>query len=200
MLKHNARGHGEFVTHLVGSDGIWTPPLHDWTPNAWLYGWGEIATQTIVQGLAAYQLRAMYIEFENVADPDDPVSIPEIDRAEGVSYYNGLASSANRDYIRVPLEVSPALSVIPGYEDWLDEGYNNRAVLSAQTTGTTGVHGKTFSDTVNSKVFGIAVVAMPEFDDRTKDVVFARAYHAAGDQTVKPASSQVAATYRLEFK
>lgn len=191
-------GQGWFRTHIV-RDKIWSPPLHIWTPNTWLYGWGHIAAQTLVRGNAAYKLAAMYIEFENVADPSDAVSIPTIAREEGISYYNGLSTSPNRDFLRIAIETAPELSVVSGYDSLLEPGYVNRAVLSAQTAGAVGVYGKTFSNGANSKIFGIAVVATPDFDDQTQDVIFARAYHATGDQTIKPASAQVAVTYRLDF-
>lgn len=196
----NPLGQGHFVTHLVNKNGVWLPPRHSWTPNTWVYEWGEIATQCIVNGDVNYAIAGMYIEYENVADPADPVTIEDIDRAEGVDYYNALASSGTRDYLRVALSPFQELSVIPGYEDFLGTGRHNRAAIGAQTSGDVGVHGKAFTTAANSKVCGIAVVATPDPDDPTKDVVFARAYHAVDDQTVKPASSQIAVTYRLEFK
>lgn len=196
----NNRGSGEFCTFAVSRRGrSLRRPATGWTPNTWLYGWGEIATQTIVRGDARYKLGAMYIEFENVGSPETAVSVPTVNREDGISYYNNLSSSGNRDFLRVPLELEPSLSVVPGTEDLLDPGHRNRAVLTAQTVGSVGVHGKTFSNAANSKVFGIAVAATPDFGDRTQDIVYARAYHDVANQTVKPASSQVSVLYRLEF-
>ena len=38
-------------------------------------GWMFIAAQAIGMGLRSHRLQAMYIEFENVAAPEDPVTI-----------------------------------------------------------------------------------------------------------------------------
>jgi hypothetical protein len=167
--------------------------------NQLQYFWGMIAAQTIGRGQASYKIAAMYIEFENVASPGNPVTIPTFGREEGTDYYDGIQSSGVRDFLRVAMLQDPLLGIKAGYESYFGTGEGNEITFYAQTTGTQGVHGKTFSDGVNSKVFGAALVATPDFEDRTQDIVFARIYYTVAQQTLKGASSQVGVTWTVAF-
>lgn len=164
------------------------------------YNWGFVAAQTIGRGLAAYKLSAMYVEFENVALPGDPVTIPVFGREEGTEYYGDLQSSGSRDFLRVPLLQDPLLGIATGFEDYFVEGTGNKLTFFAQTQGVAGVHGKTFSDAANSKVCGVAMVATPVFADWTQDIVFARSYFPLGEQTLKEVSSQIGVSWEFLFK
>lgn len=164
------------------------------------YDWGFVAAKTIGEGDRNYRVSSLYIEYENVSLPGDPVTPPSFARDEGVDYYIDLALSSTRDFLRVPLLVSPTIGIEPGFEDWFTEGVNgNLLTFYTQTQGTAGFHGKPFSAAVNSKVFGAALVATPLFADQTQDVVFARTYFDVSDQEVKSASKQFGVTWDVSF-
>lgn len=174
-------------------------------PNQIQYSWGVIAARQI--GLrpqpdrASYHISALYLEFENQSNPADEISIPEFDRDLGINYYNSLVNSGSRDFLRIPLTLEPALSVSAGYEALLPaEQQINKLTFFAQTAGFAGVFGKTFSHTVNSKVYAVALVAAPNYGDRTKDVIFARTVFAGQNQVTKEASSQIGITWDIAFE
>lgn len=185
--------------HIHRVDGeIWTPvagPIQ----NTVLYDWGFIAAKALGHGEAIYRINAMYIEFSNVAAPGNAVNVPTFSRDEGVSYYNSLSGS--NDYLRVPLIGLPSITIETGFESFFTAGVDgNLLTFHAQTAGTVGVkQDLPFSDTVNSKIFGGALVAAPVFADSTQDIVFSRSYFASADQTLKQASSQVGITWELPF-
>lgn len=157
------------------------------------WSWGEIACRLFGDGDRSYKISAMYIEFENTAVTP---STPSYTRSEGTEYYEGLSLSATKDFLRVPLLSVPAKSLASGYSNI---SYN-RLTFLAQTSGSQGVHGKTFSDTVSSKVYGLALVAAPVWGDRTQDRVFARKYYETADQVSKQASSQIGVSWAETFK
>lgn len=170
-------------------------------PNQIQYDWGFIAAKTIGLGNPKFRVSAMYVEFENVADPDDPVTIPAFSREAGIEYYDDLQSSGTKDFLRVPFVSLPAIGIESGFEAFFTpDETGNKLTFHAQTQGIIGVHGKTFSDGVNSKVYGAAIVATPEFSDRTQDIIFARSYFDTIEQTVKEASSQIGVTWEIAFE
>lgn len=164
------------------------------------YDWGFVAAKTIGEGDRNFRVSSLYIEYENVTLPEDEVTPPSFTRGEGVDYYIELALSGVRDFLRVPLLVSPTIGIEAGFEDWFTEGVNgNLLTFYTQTQGTSGFHGKPFSAAANSKVFGAALVATPVFADQTQDVIFARTYFDTGDQEVKSASKQFGVTWDVAF-
>jgi len=151
-----------------------------------------------------YALRYCYVEYENVASPSTPVVVPSVtatnpDHAR--PYYDGLALSASKDYLRVPLTAAPTLAAAPSFAAYFSQrpGDGNIALLQAQTAGTAGVYGRAFSDTANSRVYGIAIAAAPVPQDPTRDIVVLRAYYAAGQQQLKLASGQIAISVETPF-
>lgn len=182
--------------------GLRTPIVSK--PNQIQFSWGFIAAQQLGYRpnpqRPSYHVSAMYIEYENVADPELPISVSAFSRDIGIDYYNDLATSAAQDFLRVPLRLEPALNVSPGYEEYFSAGQGNQLSFFAQTSGIAGVHGKSFSQAVNSKIYAASLVAAPIFSDRTQDVIFARTYFDVGDQTTKEASSQVGITWDISFE
>lgn len=173
-------------------------------PNQIQYSWGYIAARQIgyrpQPDRYSYHISAMYIEFENQADPETEIAVSGFPRDLGVSYYNGLVNSNNRDFLRVPLILEPTGSVYANYESFLPVDQQlNKLTFFVQTSGVAGVHGKTFSHTVNSKIYAAALVAAPTFGDRTKDVVFARTILNPVNQVTKEASSQIGITWDISF-
>lgn len=169
-------------------------PVTAWSKNQILYEWASIAGVLLTQGLTNYKIGGMYIEYENVADPNDPVDDPTFDRSGGVSYYNGLLTHPSRDYLRVPL----VSALLDSSGDNFPNG--NRMTFFAQTAGTEGVHGKAFSDANNSKVFGAGLVAFINEDDPTQDRVFARLYLPEASQQVKLSTSQIGIEWEVELQ
>lgn len=173
-------------------------------PNQIQYSWGFIAAKQIgyrpQPDRYNYNISAIYVEFENQADPETEIAVSAFDRDLGISYYNAMVDSTTRDFLRIPLTIEPAGNIVSGYEDKLPlEQQINKLTFFVQTAGTTGVHGKTFSHTVNSKVYAAALVAAPVFSDRTKDVVFARTIFNPANQVTKEASSQIGITWDISF-
>ena len=168
-------------------------------PNQTQYGWGAIAAQCAGKGLRNYKISTMYIEFENVDSPEDAVTPPTLGVEEGAEYFQSLSLSSVRDYLRVPVLTTPDLAVAAGFEDVFPEGEGNKLTFMAQTAGTTGVHGRTFSDSVNSKVFGMALVSTPVSGDSSRDLVFARTYLESANQVLKVASGQIGLTWNIIF-
>lgn len=173
----------------------WTPTTR-WRPNLVMLSWGLIAAPLVARGDPAYRVNGMFIEFENVADPDAPVAAPAYGRGReyGAPYYASLAGSATKDYIRVPVFAAVTSNSNPALFDG-----DNVATFFAQSTGVVGVHGKPFSDADNSKVYGTALVAMVDEGDASRDVVFSRYYLPGGEQQVKLATSRVGVEWEMAF-
>lgn len=160
--------------------------------NLVLYSWGTIAAQLLANGNAAYKIGAMFLEFEN--NGGATVTPPTYDRTGGIAYYNGLSSSPTRDYLRVPITAATLSTDTPSIYS------NNVMTFFAQSSGVAGIHGKTFSDSVKSMVFGAALVCTPNFNDPTQDIVFSRIYFSAAGQQVKLPSSQVGVTWPISLQ
>lgn len=173
--------------------GRWVPYC-DFKPNLFMYEGAEACAQ-LLRGEATYKAAGMYIEFQNVADPDDLVTVPTYGRGDGVQYYNDLVSSPDTDYLRVPLIAANLSS-----SDTSKYSLGNVINFVASTTGTLGVHGKTFSDSVNSKVFGGAIIAIPDENDSTKDLVISRFYFSPSRQRVKLPNSQLGVEWPLSMQ
>ena len=178
--------------------GLWVPKFLR-RPNQIQYDWAKIAIQCVGLGKTNYRIAGVYVEFVNVASPGDVASVPAYSRDEGVEYYTALAG--DRDYLRLPLLGTPALSVDPDYTAaFTGEGDDfNTMTFFAQTAGTAGVNGLPFSSASNSVAVGIALVAVPVPADRTRDVVFGRTYFADAEQVPKEASHQIGVSWEQLF-
>lgn len=177
---------------VIGDDRRLTT---DWGNNDVLFDWGAIVGKLLVEGSINYRIGGMYLEYENVADPGDPVSVPSFSRSGGLSYYQGLSVSAVRDYLRVPLTASTLTSSDPVV---FPQG--NLGTWFAQSQGVTGTHGKAFNDAVNSKVFGGALVAFVDDADADQDIVLSRFYFSVAAQQVKLPTSQIGLEWDLELQ
>lgn len=159
--------------------------------NLILYGGADILA-LLIGGQSDYKLRTMYLEFQNLADPSDPITPPTFGRGDGISYYNGLISSPDRDFIRISLGVSPSFNTSGA--DYL----NNITTFFGQSEGTVGFHGKPFGEASNSAIFGAALVASPDTEDQSKDIVFSRAYSGI-DKILKQAGFEIGVTWSIRF-
>ena len=171
-------------------------PTTEWLSNLVVYEWASIAANLLVGTGLNYRIGGMYFEFENVAAPGDTVTPPAFDRTRDVDYYNALSGSSNRDYLRVAIGTSKDVTSA----DTTLFPHGNVCTLFTRTVGTTGVHGKTFSDSVNSVIFGAALVAYVDATDATQDLIFSSAYLSAADQQAKLSTSQVGLEWVLELQ
>ena len=168
---------------------------NEFASNLVLYEWATIVGELLRKApdKKPYGLGGMYIEFENNAGA--PAAVPAVDRNEGRSYYDELLTSSNRDYLRVPLIATTLTST-----DEIQFPAGNRVTAFAQTEGVTGVHGKVFSASQQSRIYGAALVAFPEFADATQDLVFSRFYYSDSDnQMIKITGSQIGIEWRLNL-
>lgn len=135
-----------------------------------------------------YKPSVMFIEFEN--NGGAAVTPPTIDETDGIEYYDGL--SGTRDYLRVPLTASTV-------ESTDDELYplGNSCLYFAQTAGSAGENGLTFSSANSSRVYGGAIVSTPVPGDPTQDLLVGRFYYSSDDQVIKVAGSQVGVTVTM---
>ena len=119
-----------------------------------------------------YAINTMYMEFTN---GDVPSISP--DPADGRSYYAALdGGSSDSDYLRIPLNNEPSLS---STDDSKFE--TNKVTFLGMSTGqTAGRGGKLFGST--SQVYGVALVAAPDPNDASKDIVFSRSYDFTAKQ------------------
>lgn len=159
---------------------------------------GFAIAKTLGLGDSSYKINRMYLEFENVAAPGTAVSVPTFLVTAGLAYYQGLL--APKDYLSVPLLGQPTLSIATGYESYFTAGVDgNKLTFLAQSVGSVGVNGTAFSNALNSKIYGVALVAAPDSGDPTEDIVVARGYYSVADQMVKPAAGQVHVSVDIEF-
>jgi hypothetical protein len=182
---------GRVRAHQVTND-IWTPST-ELKKNLVLYQWAEITSKLLTLGDARYRIGGMYLEFENVASPGDPVSPPIFNRTRNVQYYDDLVGNATRDYLRVPLIASQVLSTGSGL-------VNNQIVFFARSSGVTGVHGKSFSYAANSVIYGASLVAFIDATDATQDLLFSSFYFDVPDQQQKLATSQIGIEWELTLE
>lgn len=180
--------------NVAGFPADWQKRLR---PNQIQLGWLSAVAMLMGPGDRGYRIGGMYVEFENVADPGPAIVSPDYSVDEGIEYYEDLALSGSRDFLRLPLTSQPIQSVAAGYEDRLPQDIGNQLTFFSVTAGTTGVHGKEFSSSAISKIFGLALVATPIWGDRTQDIVIARSYLADDEQDVKQASKQHGVTWEL---
>ena len=190
---------GEYATGRVRARRVYNRghsyPSTNWVRNLILFGWAGSVGKLLTQGTTNFKIGGMYLEYENVAAPVDPVSVPVFDRTGGLSYFEGLAVSATRDYLRVPLTAATLTST-----DTTKFPDGNLMTFFAQSQGVVGVHGKAFSDSVNSKVYGGGLVTFVDEADRSRDIVFSRFYFPVAQQQVKLPTSQIGLEWEIELQ
>jgi hypothetical protein len=149
--------------------------------NIITFDWAAIVAQLLC-GNRSYDINGAYVEFTNTGTP--PIAAPPSVR-DGIAYYNGL-NGTSADYVRVPL-----VSALVSSTDPVNYPAGNQATFFAQTAAAQvqGVHGLAFGD--SSIIYGAALVAIPQPDDRTQDLVLIRLYLDSTQQQTKLATSQV---------
>lgn len=173
-------------------------PAHVRAWNTELAWWGAAAALVFSGQRPIFKV---YAEFENVADPEDPVTNPSVSGTNplhGVEYYLDLAG--DRDFLRLDLAASPLTFIEEGYEDYFTSPDGNALRIFAQTAGTEGYHEVPFSSAENSKLCGTALALARDPDDATQDIVLARVYLSSGDQLLKVSpTTQLGLTWEVPF-
>lgn len=159
--------------------------------NLILFEGADILAQSLI-GNADYRVRTMYMEFKNLPSPSTPITPPVFDRSGGIAYYDGLSSSLDTDFLRVPLTFNPTISSSGS------EYAGNQATFFGLSEGTAGFNGKLFDPSVNSAVFGAALVASPDVDTQDTDKVFSRVYSGI-DKVLKEAGFEIGVTWTIRF-
>ena len=193
------RSSGTPMLFHVGPDGRWAEHPCAVGDNRFMYTWGFLVAKALGQRDPRYGINAFYLEFENVASPSDTVSVPSFNLQDDRTYYDGLASSPTRDYVRAALDINPLIDIAPGYEAYFPPGQGNRVTIVGQTYGDAGVHMKAFDSTFNSKVCGVALVAAPVWGDLTQDVLFSRYYWPTMQQQIVGVTGQFGLRYPIIF-
>jgi hypothetical protein len=160
-------------------------------PNLVLFEGADVLAQ-LLSGARGYHVNTMYLEFKNLAAPGDAITPPSFDRGDGIAYYNGLISSTDIDFLRVPLTVSPLVE--PSSGDYA----GNQATFFGISEGTLGFHGKPFLPSSNSAVFGAALIAAPDPSDQSQDKVYARVYTGI-DKILKATGFEIGVTWTTRF-
>lgn len=113
-------------------------------------------------------INTMYIEFVNSGSAS-----PTVDPAQGREYYDDLeATGVDTDYLRIPLQLIPALDSSDP-----DRFASDVVIFTGITGDSTGVSSRAlpFDEASSSEVYGVALVCAVD-DERTNDIVFSRGY------------------------
>lgn len=131
----------------------------------------SILFQAVIPGSSASgaRLDIAYLEFVN----GPAVTPPDIDPTESTGYYDRLGSTSDRDYLRCSI-MSHTL-----------KSRNDKTVLSLMivSDGDNGVHGKPFSATAGSRIYGLALAASQS--NKRGDILFSRHYYRTEEQPEK---------------
>lgn len=150
-----------------------------------------MATARMWGGYSNFKAGAMYFEFQNLANPGDTPAYPTFTKADGVEYYTGLQYSPDKDFLRVPIMISPNIAQTAN-------GY--LLTLYALTPDVdTGYWGKPFAGTNNSVVIGGAVAATPDTSVQANDIILCRNY-PVGTKVPKTSGEQIGMTWNVEFE
>lgn len=171
--------------------------------NQLQYDWAAVAGQAIAIGNPNYKLSGMYLEYQNVASPGDPAALPDTSRSTTQAYYAGLSAVANRDFLRLPFATVPAVSRDGAFVSHFASQTNLGNVYTCQviTTGVAGFHGKPFATAgINSKIAGLALVAMPLPASQASDLLFARLPLSAPEQILFSAGAQKLVRWHIAFQ
>ena len=162
--------------------------------NLILYGGADIMAR-LLAAQRQYAINVVYMEFKNTLGAISP---PAVSRGDGVEYYAGLDASPDTDFLRIPLLVNPTVQASdPEYE-------SNQVTFFAESEGESGFFGKPFSQAAASHVFGAALVAAPDLNDQSQDIVFSRVYIGElatwGTPVDKQDGKQIGLTWTIRLK
>ena len=145
----------------------------------------SILFRSVIPGETASgcKLDVAYLEYVN----GSPVMPPEIIATDSLDYYHRLDTTSDRDYLRCFI-LSHTIK---------ESGGKTFLSLVIASDGDVGVHGKPFSATAGSKVYGLAIVASQTL--RRDDLLFGRHYFSPEDQIEKPENGGIIFTFNLHL-
>ncbi|HBT76852.1 MAG TPA: hypothetical protein DEB39_07970 [Planctomycetaceae bacterium] len=143
----------------------------------------SILLRAVVPGESASgcKLDVAYLEYVN----GPAVEPPEIPATDSLDYYRRLETTPDRDYLRCFI-LSHTIK---------ESGGKTVLALVIASDGDEGVHGKPFSATAGSKVYGLALCASQT--NRRDDILFGRHYYAIDEQLDKPENGGIMLTFEL---
>lgn len=194
-LSRQAFGGPVTAFHLDERTGQPAPNSHIKHRNTILYAGADIMGK-LLGGQSNYRIGAMYFEFCKSTTTYSPGSVA---RTQSDYFQSLLANgSANTDFLRVPLDVTPAWTA----SDDSGNFATNVVRFFAQTGDNVGErqlinsNGLTFD--VGDIVVGGALVATPTASI-TDDVVYAQFYFLSANQIQKINGHQVVFTWPISF-
>jgi hypothetical protein len=177
IIKNRVMGILSFF--YVFNDGRWEFIRR--IQNEIMYSGADLMAQAIVGKREGF-IRGMYMEYSNGTPP-----APAVSRDRAPVYYEGLGSPEG--YIRVPLTAQP------GYTPSTTDYQGNIVTVQAQTDGTYE-NGPGIVDGT-SQIYAAALVAMPNPDDKSEDILFSAANTDA--PIPKIANAQVGIKWDIKF-
>lgn len=166
-----------------------TGVIHQYTEkaNLILYS-GADCLSSLLAGDERYAITTMYLEYKN-GTGGAPIPAPVYDRTGGIAYYNTIVGA---DILRVPLAAVPTITT--SGSDYL----GNKATFFSISEGTVGeVNSLAFTTAADSAVYGAALVATRDPDDRSQDVIFSRVYFPT--KLTKLAGLEVGVVWPVQF-
>jgi hypothetical protein len=161
----------ENYKQYTGKVKIWklfdnTRELHQENNNLVVYTAADVLAG-LISGDESYKISGMYLDFKNLTSSGDPV--PTTTPTLATKALDLRSVSNPLDIMRFALVSSPSLESTDSakYE-------KNSVTFFGATSGSLGYNGRTFSSSVNSAAYGAGLVAMPDFNDATQDILFAR--------------------------
>ena len=140
--------------------------------NLVTYGGADIMAK-LISGDSRYAINGMYFKYENTTGTPAVVTPSREDTAS--SKFHSLTGTDNIDWLRVPIITNGKIAPLP-----VSSYYNGNSVTFVATTASAGTTGQTseenpFSSADNSKIFAVALVAMPAESPINGDIAFSMA-------------------------
>jgi hypothetical protein len=158
-------------------------------------GYQQVLARLLADQSYPYAARKLYVEFQNVNDPETDTVSPPVGFAtsEGVEYYADLDSGSGIDYLRIDIaSATPKL-----LSDYPGSVLNAVEYLGYASSSNVGELGTSFGYAHNSLVYGLALVACPEPNNPSADIIIGRKYYSAEDQKLCPVSGVMTVGYIL---
>lgn len=140
--------------------------------NLVTYGGADIMAQ-LVAGNVKYAINGMYFKYENTTETPSG-SAPSRELTVSDQYHN-LTGADGIDWLRVPIITTGKIAPLPA-----ESHYSGNSVTFVATTAsvaTTGISPEEnpFNSSSNSKIFSVALVAMPDSTNKISDIAFSMA-------------------------
>lgn len=140
--------------------------------NLVTYGGADIMAR-LMSGDIKYSINGMYFKYENTAET--PVATAPLRENTVGEQYHTLTGVDYIDWLRVPIITTGKIAALPS-----GSHYSGNSVTFVATTASVSTTGSTaeeniFSSDENSKIFSVALVAMPDFSSFTSDIAFSMA-------------------------